>query len=49
MLEHQDEQRLLTVDMVCLKEANKTEKQAAKKFESTNSCLTDDQKDVLDL
>ena len=30
MLEHQDEQRLLTVDMVCLKEANKTEKQAAK-------------------
>ena len=30
MLEHQDEQRLLTVDMVCLKEANKTEKQTAK-------------------
>ena len=26
MLEHQDEQRLLTVDMTCPNEANKTEK-----------------------
>ena len=28
MLEHQDEQRLLTVDMTCPNEANKAEKQA---------------------
>ena len=30
MLEYQDEQRLLTVDMTCPNEANKTEKQAKK-------------------
>ena len=39
ILDHQDEQRLLTVDIACPNEANKTEKQA-EKYESTNSSLT---------